>query len=99
MYIFVFRRILALCAFLLGPYFAHFLQSYSSCPLDGISHHDVHIDVSGPTREIDGLDHFEAELSVNSRIGGVATLEVTRPVFQIALEGIRVVRTRSKANR
>lgn len=81
MYIFVFRQILALCAFLLGPDFSHFLQPHSSCPPDGISHHDVHIDGSGPTREMDGLDHFEAELLVDSRIGGVATLEVARPVF------------------
>lgn len=74
------------------PYFPPRPYSSSQRASSRISHHDVEIDGLGTAREMDGLDHLEAELLVNFWIGGIATFEVARPVFQIALDRFEAVR-------
>ena len=41
---------------------------------------------------MNSLDHLEAELLVDFRIGGIAALEVAQPVFQIALYVFETIR-------
>lgn len=43
---------------------------------------------------MNGLDHLEAELLIDFRVGGIAALEVAGPVFQIALDVFETVRAR-----
>ena len=43
---------------------------------------------------MNGLDHLEAELLVNFRVDGIATLKIARPVFRIALFMCKTVRAR-----